>query len=109
MLFNTRSNAISTFDLRIKPFLNASNTDFSVIFHILCYQRTECYTGSGASEEKSHICICLSAGFHEHTRQEAYRDYVPVYRDVSGHGNYVLHSLNQIPYYVFSWYILNIR
>ena len=33
----------------------------------LVYQTTEDCVGSGASEERSHRCICLSAGIHGNT------------------------------------------
>ena len=43
----------------------------------LVHQATEDCAGSGASEERSHRCICLSATFHGNTREV----HIPVYTD----------------------------
>ena len=71
-LSDARPNAI-----RIKQFLTASNIDFSDVLetpsyflvYTLMYQTTEDCAGTGAPEERSHRCICLSAAFHGNTRQ----------------------------------------
>ena len=76
-LFDARPNAISTFGLRIKQFFNCfqhwlfrhfGNT-FIFCVTTLVLQATEDCARSGASEERSHKCICLSAAFHGNTRQ----------------------------------------
>ena len=68
-LFDARPNAIHTFGIRIKLFLNCFQHRIFIhfgnafIFYIttLVHQATEHCARSGASEERSHRYICLSA------------------------------------------------
>ena len=71
-LFDARPNAIRTFGLRIKQFLTASSDileTFIFCITTLVHQATEDCARSDASEERSHRCIRLPAGFHGITRQ----------------------------------------
>ena len=100
-LFDARSNAIRTFGLRIKQFLTASNIDFSEMLETPSYFVLPPWyfkpPKSGASEERSHRCICLSPAFHGNTSQVPCL-YSCLYRwFMGGELLLVLHSFHQTP------------
>ena len=94
-LFDARPSAIPTFGLRIKPFLTASNIDFSDILETPSYFILPlwCIKPLKIVLDLVHLKKDRSDASMYQQRfleiRDRYRDYIPVYTDGSRDGNYV--------------------